>query len=187
VVDPIERIRQCEELLAARELELQHLRETLDAFLPLDVDTGLLNRNGLIEAIRRCTLWWDRRREQFAVLAVYLPEVDNVADEDRPGLVRHLAATVAATLRQVDEAGRIDDATYVVVLRDFNREGISPITERIRLSVSTASDDQPDFTPMPRLGLCLVQSGDRFAPSAYLDVAIEASHKAAGEMAVVEA
>jgi hypothetical protein len=41
-------------------------------------------------------LWWDRRREQFEVLAVYLPWVEEVAPAERPALVRQLAATMSA-------------------------------------------------------------------------------------------
>lgn len=99
--------------------------------------------------------------------------------------MRQLAATVAATMRRVDEAGRIDDATYVVVLRDFHREGITEITDRIRTSIIAAAD-QKEFDPAPRLGFCLVNSGD-LIPSAYLDAAIDAAHRAAAEPVVVEA
>lgn len=159
-------------------------RDTIDAYFPIDLETGLLNRNGLIDSIHRSTLWWKRRREHFAVLAVYLPGVEEVAPAHRPPLIRHLAATVAATMREVDETGRVDDATYVVVLRDFHSGGITSITDRIRNSIGAAAD-QPGFNPAPRLGFCLVGSDD-LIPSAYLDAAIDAAHRAAFEPVVIK-
>jgi GGDEF domain-containing protein len=159
----------------------------MDAFLPLDIDTGLLNRNGLIEALRRCLLWWHRRREYFAVLVVHLPEIANSALEERPALVRHISATVAATLRAVDEAGRLDDATYVVVLRDFRREGVSVVAERIAASLRAAAGDISGSGPEPRMGICLVSDRKGFVPGHYLDAAAEAATEATNGIRIVEA
>ena len=58
--------------LAERDDEIRRLREIIDSFLSVDIDTGLLNRNGLIDAVKRARLWWDRRREPFGVMAVQL-------------------------------------------------------------------------------------------------------------------
>ncbi len=156
---------------------------TIDAFFPIDLETGLLNRNGLIDSIHRSTLWWKRRREQFAVLAVYVPGVEKVASGRRPELISHLAATVAATMREIDEAGRVDDATYVVVLRDFQREGIPSVVDRVRTAIGAVADD-PGFDPAPHFGFCLVGSGDR-VPAAYLDAAIGAARRAGSDPVVV--
>jgi GGDEF domain-containing protein len=185
--DPAARLRHCQDLLAARELELRHLRETIDAFLPLDIDTGLLNRNGLIEAIRRCTLWWERRREHFAVLAVHLPGIERSDNGDRASMAGHFAATIAASLRSVDEAGRLDNATFAVVLRDFHREGVNVVSERIGNALRVAAEEYLGTGFEPQIGLCLVASREPYVPSHYLDAAVAAAKQAGGQPQVIEA
>jgi GGDEF domain-containing protein len=180
-------LRACQELLASRTAELAHLREMMDAFLPLDIDTGLLNRNGVIEAVRRCLLWWHRRREYFAILVVHLPEISNATPEERPALVRHISATIAATMRAVDEAGRLDDATYVIVLRDFRREGVAVVAERIGASLRAAAGDVTASQPQPRMGICLVADREGFVPGHYVDAAFEAAMGAVNGIRIVEA
>jgi len=67
--------------LQEREDELRNLRLSLDVLTPVDLATGLLNRNGLLEAIENAARWMERRREQFGVVAIMVPGIQDLADD----------------------------------------------------------------------------------------------------------
>src|SRR3990172_12659883 len=98
--------------LQEREDELRNLRLSLDVLTPVDLATGLLNRNGLLEAIENAARWMERRREQFGGGAIMVPGIQDLADDmARANAIRHLGASLAAAVRAVADGGRPDDST----------------------------------------------------------------------------
>ena len=138
--------------LAARDDEIRRLREIIDSFLSVDIDTGLLNRNGLVEAVKRARLWWDR-----------------------------IAASMYDTGRAVDDTGRIDERTFVMVLREFQRHGAMTVVSRMRTALREAIAD-PLVTGDLRFGLVVAIEGDSSSPEDYINMAIAAAEQAAPDI-----
>ena len=75
-------------LIDQKDEEIARLRQLVDTFLPVDVDTGMLNRTGTIEAIRRAWAWWNRRREPFGVMVIVIPAMADRSAEQAASLAR---------------------------------------------------------------------------------------------------
>ncbi|HSL26524.1 MAG TPA: GGDEF domain-containing protein [Acidimicrobiia bacterium] len=166
-----------ERLLATKDEEIRRLRSIIDSFVSVDIDTGLLNRNGLIEAIKRARLWWDRRREPFGVMAIRFPGMVDVAPDVARELAVRIATALSDTGRAVDDTGRIDDQTFVMVLREFQRHGAVTVVSRMRTAVREAVAD-PALTADLRFGLVVAIEGDGARSEDYLDLALTAAEQA---------
>jgi GGDEF domain-containing protein len=170
-----------ERLLAAKDEEIGRLRSIVDSFVSVDLDTGLLNRNGLIEAIKRARLWWDRRREPFGVMVIRFPGIVDLAPEAARQLAVRIATALSDTGRAVDDTGRIDQRTFVMVLREFQRHGAVTVVSRMRTAVREAVAD-PALTADLRFGLVVAIEGDGVRAEDYLDMALAAADQASPEV-----
>ena len=63
---------EIEAKLEAVTAELDRIKFTLDVVGTVDLDTGLLNRNGIFESIQRAQRWLVRRGDIYGVLYVNL-------------------------------------------------------------------------------------------------------------------
>ena len=169
--------RQIEE----RDEEIRRLKGLIDSFLSIDIDTGLLNRNGLIDAVKRARLWWDRRREPFGVLAVRFPEVLSITEGEGTDFATRIATTLYDTGRAVDDIGRIDARTFILVLREFQRDGAMTVVSRLRIALREAMAD-PLLTSDLRFGLVVAVEGEAPKPDEYIDMAVAAAEKAAPDL-----
>ena len=167
--------------LAARDDEIRRLRVIIDSFLSVDIDTGLLNRNGLIEAVKRARLWWDRRREPFGVLAVRFSDMVGLDREQANDLATRIATTMYDTGRAVDDTGRIDERTFVMVLREFQRHGAMTVVSRMRTALRESIAD-PLITGDLRFGLVVAIEGDSSSPDDYINMAVAAAEEAAPDI-----
>lgn len=127
--DPEELAR---ELAAARE-ELERIKLTLDVVGTIDLHTGILNRNGLLESLERGRRWMARRGDIFGAVVVIFPEMPELDSSDPEDIetIKHLAATIGAGVREVDEVGRIDDLTYAASLADLKPGAIHVVADRV--------------------------------------------------------
>lgn len=169
------------EQLAARDEEIRRLRGIIDSFLSVDLDTGLLNRNGLVDAVKRARLWWDRRREPFGVMAVRFSDMVGLEPDQANDLATRIAACMYDTGRAVDDTGRIDERTFVMVLREFQRHGAMTVVSRMRTALREAIAD-PLVTGDLRFGLVVAIEGDSSSPEGYIDLAITAAEQAAPDI-----
>ena len=167
--------------LAARDDEIRRLREIIDSFLSVDIDTGLLNRNGLIEAVKRARLWWDRRREPFGVLAVRFTDMLGLGHDEANDLASRIAAILYDTGRAVDDIGRVDQRTFVLVLRDFQQHGALTVLSRMRIALREVIAD-PLVTADLRFGLVVAIEGDAASPEDYINMAVAAAEEAAPDV-----
>jgi GGDEF domain-containing protein len=184
--DPQQRSTPLDEETLSRQLvdrdeEIRRLRGIIDSFLSVDIDTGLLNRNGLIEAVKRARLWWDRRREPFGVMAVRFPDMVGLSRSVSNELASRIAATMCDTGRAVDDAGRIDDRTFIMVLREFQRQGAMTVVSRMRIALREAIAD-PLVTGDLRFGLVVAVEGDASSPDDYISLAIAAAEQASPDV-----
>ena len=167
--------------MVEREEEIHRLRELIDTFVSVDVDTGLLNRTGLVDAVKRAGLWWDRRREPFGVLAVRFPDMVGRSTGEANSLATRIASTLYDTGRAVDDVGRIDERTFVMVLREFQRHGALTVVSRMRIALREAMAD-PLLTSDLRFGLVVTVDGEAPTPEEYVDKAIAAAEQAAPDL-----
>ena len=177
LVDVDSLIRQ----IAERDEEIRRLKGIIDSFLSIDIDTGLLNRNGLIDAVKRARLWWDRRREPFGVLAVRFPEMLRITEGEGNDFATRIAATLYDAGRAVDDIGRIDASTFILVLREFQRHGAMTVVSRLRIALREAMAD-PSLTSDLRFGLVVAVEGEAPSPDEYIDMAVAAAEKAAPDL-----
>ncbi|MGH8928220.1 MAG: diguanylate cyclase domain-containing protein [Acidimicrobiia bacterium] len=166
-----------EQMLAERDEEIRRLRGMIDSFLSVDIDTGLLNRNGLIDAVKRARLWWDRRREPFGVMAIRFPGLTDLSPAAATELAMRIASALSDTGRAVDDTGRIDTRTFLMVLREFQRHGAMTVVSRMRTALREAIAD-PGLTADLRFGLVVAVEGDAASPDDYINMAVSAAEKA---------
>lgn len=167
--------------LAERDDEIRRLRGIIDSFLSVDIDTGLLNRNGLLDSVKRASLWWDRRREPFGVMAVRFSDMVGLGRGQANDLAARIAACMSDTGRAVDDTGRVDEQTFVMVLREFQRHGAMTVVSRMRIALREAIAD-PLVTGDLRFGLVVAVEGDASSPDDYINMAIAAAEKAAPDV-----
>ena len=167
--------------LVARDNEIRRLREIIDSFLSVDIDTGLLNRNGLIDAVKRANLWWERRREPFGVMAVRFSDMVSLSRDEANDLAARIAACMYDTGRAVDDTGRIDQRTFIMVLREFQRHGAMTVVSRMRIALRQAIAD-PLVTGDLRFGLVVAIEGDTSTPDDYINMAVAAAEQAAPDV-----
>lgn len=153
--------KSLEEQLAECRQVIGELRLALDATSSIDPITGLLNRNGLIDAVRRAQDWLVRHHQPFGVALVSIPSLAATGSErvHWAGLIRHTGAILAGALRAVDEVGRLDDHSFVVVFRPLLPEHIPPLTLRIREALRGSSELDDTESARPRLVFILVADG----------------------------
>ena len=167
--------------IVERDEEIRRLKGLVNSFLSVDIDTGLLNRNGLIDAVKRARLWWDRRREPFGVLAVRFPEMPRITEQEGNDLATRIATSLYDTGRAVDDIGRIDARTFILVLREFQRQGAITVVSRLRFALREAMAD-PLLTSDLRFGLVVAVEGEAPSPDEYIDMAVAAAEKAAPDL-----
>ncbi len=168
-------------LIAQRDEEITRLRQLVDTFLPVDTDTGMLNRTGTIEAIRRAWAWWNRRREPFGVMVIIIPAMADRTPEEASQLARLVSLALSDAGRAVDDTGRLDTNTFVVVLREFQRHGAPTVVSRMRTTLRHAIAD-PDITTEIKFGLVVAVEGDGARPEDYLDLAVDAAKQARSDV-----
>lgn len=164
--DDPERLRlELEECLA----EQRRLKLALDVLSPIDIVTGLRNRNGILDAIQGGLNWLARRDDPFAVLAVEIPGLGGVEETERRQVQRHLGAIFAAILRRVDEPGRLDETTFVAVLRAFSAKGVPALMARVAATLHGEGAAAGAFDPRLRVAALLVRSRPQRRPQDLLD------------------
>ena len=124
---------EIEAKLEAVTAELDRIKFTLDVVGTVDLDTGLLNRNGIFESIQRAQRWLVRRGDIYGVLYVNFPDLDvsNTTDPSYLELMTHRAATIGAGVRDVDEVGRAADHSFAVVLANLEPGALHLVAERV--------------------------------------------------------
>ncbi|HSJ28374.1 MAG TPA: hypothetical protein VLB67_09190, partial [Acidimicrobiia bacterium] len=95
---------------------------------------GILNRNGILDALERGQRWLSRRGDIYGVLVVTFPSLvaEAVHGSESTEFRTHVAATIAAAVRDVDSVGRVDERTFAAVLADLNPGAIEIVAVRLR-------------------------------------------------------
>lgn len=114
--------------------ELDHLRTTLEVVGPVDIETGMLNRTGILDALERGRHWLTRRGDIYGLVIVWFPDLPESLRSGIDGVEfrTHVAATLGAAVREVDSVGSLTADTFAAVLADLNAGALPIVTERIR-------------------------------------------------------
>ncbi len=158
------------------EAELARLELTLDVVGTTDLDAGILNRNGVLEALERGRRWMARRGDLYGVLVVRFPGLGALDPESAIDTVRHLAATIGAGLREVDDVGRVSDETFAAALADIRPGSVQIVADRVHELVSKtigSISGLADFS-IGAVEVLTVEHGAAEVLEAGIDLAIEA-------------
>ncbi len=101
--------------------------------------TGLLNRRAYDEAIADAFARRQRLNEDVAILLLDIDHFKRINDTHGHAagdeVLRAIAATVTAQVRQIDNVCRIGGEEFVVILHDANRSVAATMAERVRAAV----------------------------------------------------
>jgi diguanylate cyclase len=148
VVDAVSRIVQVnEELtqqLAEAKIELDRRTETIEKQAQqamADLVTGLPNRRGFDDELRRRLAQW---HQQDTPISVVMIDVDNLQElEAKHGkdaaddVLRGVAGVLSETMRAMDLIARYDDDQFAVALPGTRLEEAQSATERLRSAVAS--------------------------------------------------
>lgn len=128
--------------------ELDRLKLTLEVVGTTDLDAGILNRTGILESLERGRRWMARRGDIYGLVVTRFPLLRQLDSADPTDLdvIQHLAATIGAGVREVDEVGRIDNLTYAATLQDLKPGTIRVVVDRVGTLLGNT------LTSMPELG-----------------------------------
>jgi len=133
-------------LLETRD-ELERLKLTLEVVGTTDLDAGILNRTGILESLERGRRWLSRRGDVYGLLVTRFPTLRPLdsTDPDDLEIIQHLAATVGAGVREVDEVGRIDELTFAATLQDLKPGTITVVANRVGELMRKTVMSMPDI------------------------------------------
>lgn len=172
-----ERVRQAESELARLEL-------TLNVVGTVDLDAGILNRNGVIEAIDRGRKWMARRGDLYGLIVVSIPGLADLEPTQGLETVKHMAATIWAGLREVDEVGRLDSEIFGACLSDVHIDATEIVARRVHELV-TAALGATTWSKGCRIGAIEVTTEDPTALQV-LDAGLDAMRRAGSSGPVLE-
>lgn len=158
--------------LAETEAELERLKLTLEVVGTVDLDTGVLNRTGILDGLERGRRWMARRGDIYGLMIVTLPEVAPADDDEQAAeLAKHITASIGAGVRDVDDVGRIDDHTYGAVLADLKPGSVEIVAGRVRDLVARLVEYTPGTGSRFHLGAVEVLSTSH-TPGTVFDAAV---------------
>jgi GGDEF domain-containing protein len=134
--------------------ELDALKLTLEVVGTMDLESGILNRTGVLDALERGQRWLARRGDIYGLVIVRFPDLrqDAMSGPDAVEFRTHVAATVAAAVRDVDSVGRIDSTTFAAVLADLRPGAIEVVVNRLSDLLSRLLPSTPAIGGTFRLG-----------------------------------
>jgi diguanylate cyclase (GGDEF)-like protein len=141
--------------------------------------TGLLNRRAYDEAIADALARRQRLNEDVAILLLDLDHFKHINDTHGHAagddVLRAIAATVAAQVRQIDNVCRLGGEEFVVILHDANRSAAATMAERVRSAVerSPVSADGRSIAVTVSVGIAIADdASDAAALLARADAAL---------------
>jgi diguanylate cyclase (GGDEF)-like protein len=197
VVDAVSRIVQVNEELTQQlseaKLELGRQAETIEAQASAamaDLVTGLPNRRGFDDELRRRLAQWQQQETPVSVLMI---DVDNLQDLERQHgkeaadeVLRGIAGVLTESMRAMDLIARYDDDQFAVALPGTRLPEAQSAAERLRAAVAEREFHVGE-TPVKitiSQGVAEAQAGDNMGSLLErTSVALAASHDAGGNCA----
>ena len=154
-LEPDQLVAAAAELIADR-CEAQVVRAQLDEVLSrlalVDMETGLINRQGLEDALQRELVRAERNGRPCAVLALRIDPVRAMGGDAlaqlRQALGPKLAATLRERLRRGDLPARLDDTTFAALLPETVEAAARVVVDDLRGRLRQLLDSEPDPTQL---------------------------------------
>jgi len=150
-------------LIGAQLMLNDRVREQFEQLASHDALTGLFNRRAILDLIELEHHHWQRHARPYAMLVVDVDHFKLVNDThghqagDRA--LSTIAATLQASLIQVDCIGRYGGEEFIVLLQGSDSEAATVLAKRLCLAVEISVEpDTPRCTVS--IGVAVVQSGD---------------------------
>jgi diguanylate cyclase (GGDEF)-like protein len=130
------------EALASLLASLARLAERAGAAAHLDDQTGLANRRGFDEAMRRAVVRAYHVAQPISTLSIGVDHFERLVEaggaEAADRAVRLAADVIRGCLRHVDTAARVGPATFRVLLPGAGLDGAREVAERCRCAIAAA-------------------------------------------------
>lgn len=155
-------------LRAALKRRNTHLAEAMHKIEELAVTdelTGLYNRRHLLRILRRQKGLSDRGQYDFSIGFIdldYFKQINDTFGHDAGDLtLQKVAATIRASLRDVDYVARLGGEEFVIVLAQTSPQAAHQIAERLRQDLEALiihlEDERPDIMLTASIGLASYQ------------------------------
>jgi GGDEF domain-containing protein len=187
----LKRIESLERRLNDADEEIGSLRLQLDVLSTIDPPTGLLNRNGLLDALDVALMRLERQREPFALMLIRLPEMTDIA-RHHPGSFgeasRHVTALFTAGLRALDRTARLSLEVFAGVLALTIESDVPGIIRRLGtlLTAAPITVGKKSYETLPTFSIVLVGSGQKIDGHAVLALAEASLEKASPDHPAVQ-
>lgn len=156
--------------------ELDAMKVTLEVVGTIDLDSGILNRTGVLDALERGQKWLTRRGDIFGLIVVSFPALTGevMVGDEAVEFRTHVTATMGAAVRDVDSVGRIDNRTFAAVLADLKPGAIEIVAARMKDLLDRLAGSTPAMGGVFRISgvevLSALPSGDVLGRALQLNV-----------------
>jgi diguanylate cyclase (GGDEF)-like protein len=118
--------------------------------------TGLLNRRGALDAIRRAL---ERRTASYATLLVDIDDLKTINDTrghaHGDAVIGTLAAVVRESIREGDDCARLGGDEFMIFAPDCDANGAAEIARRVLAAVATPRDELAGATFSVSIGIAV--------------------------------
>jgi diguanylate cyclase (GGDEF)-like protein len=118
--------------------------------------TGLLNRRGALDAIRRAL---ERRTASYATLLVDIDDLKTINDTrghaHGDAVIGTLAAVVRESIREGDDCARLGGDEFMIFAPDCDADGAAEIARRVLAAVATPRDELAGATFSVSIGIAV--------------------------------
>lgn len=182
------RIADLKRTLQARDEEIATLRLQLDALSMIDIATGLLSKNGLLDAIEVSLLRLQRQQEPFAVLAFRVPGLtDMLGGDDSTGdVLRHFGSLFTTGLRELDRKARVSMDTFAAAMPIVTTVDMPGVVRRLAEVLTAAPVVMGDhrLEPKPLFAAIMVGRETDKDATAILELALSRLARADRDIAI---
>ena len=116
----------------------------LDVQATIDIPTGMLNAQGMLEPIQSAMARLVRTAESFAICVIDFPGLSGQPIGVRDAAMNHLGALLSVVTRRIDRVGRLSATTFLVVMPQMVEEAVDVVLSRIESSFGAMPYESTD-------------------------------------------
>lgn len=135
-------------------MRMKYVLAGLENSSSIDELSGLFNDRIMAHALSSARARFERYQEPFSVVVVEA-DASTIADfkpSKQRAIIRGIAGYIRSDIRLVDEAGRLVDGRFMVLLPHTSKDGAVVVAERLATGVRAALHSGPDAVRSTALG-----------------------------------
>jgi GGDEF domain-containing protein len=156
---------------------VSRLRLLLDVQATIDLPTGMLNAQGMLEPIQSAMARLVRTAESFAICVIDIPGLAGQPIGVRDAAMNHFGGLLSVITRRIDRVGRLSATAFLVVMPQMVEEAVDVVLSRIESGFDAipyeTTDGRIDLKPAYTV---LLSPEDPMEPEPVLD-AIDAARE----------